>query len=107
MTLAAGRIDTQYLWFGILPFAPAGFVSIGVRNLPCNLIMFIGGAFVINWMRINWDQRDTVAWVMEGWGWLQYYYCILGIVMAISCILYLTIRHFDRKLTEEISRKEK
>jgi hypothetical protein len=79
-----------------MPFVPAGLVSVGIRNLPCNLTMFAGAAVVINWMRINWHQRDTAAWVSEGWGWVQYWYCALGLITAICWVLALLLRNAHR-----------
>ena len=74
-------------------FVPAGFVSLGVRKVPFNLIMALGGAVLIQWrLRVGGPGRTAV--LTESSVYLVSAYCLLGVLMALSYAIYrVWVRH--------------
>ncbi len=64
-------------------FVPAGFVSLGVRKFFFNLIMALGGVFLVAW-RLGAGDRGREAALIEGSAVLVSLYCLLGILMAVA-----------------------
>ena len=86
-----------YLLINVLFLAPAGYASVVVRKLACNLIMFIGAVPAVAFALNHWNEQD-LSWVAKGSTFLDSLYCLLGLITAGVWLLTILIRYLDRRL---------